>query len=146
MRAAALTELTLQGVIQDRRGKAVAAPTGSVDDRFLASVLSDTSGPGPLSGGEVVVRELEPVRVLRRQARDVVLLQPDPATVPADQLAMAVLAAEGEADTVLTLSERWTHRKQLKSLTKHFDTLVPGPAAGFRTAVATARSHNGGWS
>ncbi|GIJ46196.1 hypothetical protein Val02_30820 [Virgisporangium aliadipatigenens] len=181
MRAAALAELSLRGLVTYRRGKAAGVPGTSVDDPFLASVLRyapadrprrwvslishdahtaeafvrgqlaeagavSVDPRNPLQGAEVLVRDREAVRGLRNEVRDAVIGGRDVAELPVDRLLTAVLAAEAEVDTVLTLSERWTHRKRLKSLAAHVEPVAPGLTIALRTANATARSYNGGWS
>ncbi|MPY52242.1 GOLPH3/VPS74 family protein [Streptomyces acidicola] len=102
--------------------------------------------PGLITGGDVVVNDVEQVLGLRERARNAVLLDQDPTVIPTEDLAMALLAAEGEVDSVFTLSERWGHRRRLKTLTKHLEASAPPLLTAFRTANATARSYNGGWA
>ncbi|MEV0264271.1 GPP34 family phosphoprotein [Streptomyces sp. NPDC050617] len=101
---------------------------------------------GVLPTRKVTVNTPEEVRVLREKARNAVLLGPDPATVPVDETAMAVLAAEGEIESVFTLTERWKHRKAFAALGDQFDAVVPGLRQALRAAVASSRSAGGGWS
>ncbi len=204
MRAAALTELTIDERLEERDGKAAARaadeqppsdplgdspsdpPSGPPSDPFLAEVLRDVPSPpdkprhwitllqrdahtaeatvreqlaeagvitvrqgkalGVLPTRKITVNTPEATGVLRERVRNAVMLGLDPATVPLEETATAVLAAEGEVESVFTLKERWKHRKAIAALGDHFDGAVPGLRKAFRAAVASSRAVGGGWS
>ncbi|MFH8984732.1 GOLPH3/VPS74 family protein [Streptomyces varsoviensis] len=185
MRAAALTELTLDERLAEESGKALLKPVDEPpSDPFLAEVLRDVSPDEPrhwmtllqndahtaeaavrehlAEAGVITVRQgtalgvlptrkitvntPEEIRGLRERVRNAVMLGLDPATLPLTETATAVLAAEGEVESVFTLRERWRHRKALAALGDHFDGAVPGLRQAFRAAVASSRAAGGGWS
>ncbi|QFG22313.1 GPP34 family phosphoprotein [Actinomadura sp. WMMB 499] len=99
----------------------------------------------PLGSHKVTVNDPESVLALQRRARTAVLAYPDPAAVPPDELAMAVLATECEVTTVLTGKERREHKRTLKALAARFDDAVPGLRRALRDSFLSSRGTGGGW-
>ncbi|MFG2595916.1 GPP34 family phosphoprotein [Streptomyces sp. NPDC048462] len=100
---------------------------------------------GLVSVDRVQVNDPQQVRALQDRVRDAVLLGDDPASVPVDELTMAVFAAEAEVSSVFTGKERREHKAALKKLAAHYDGLVPGLRAALRDSYLSSRAVGGGW-
>ncbi|MDA0565296.1 GPP34 family phosphoprotein [Streptomonospora sp. S1-112] len=102
----------------------------TVETRRLLGVLPLRTVT-PVDGAEV--------RLLRERVRDIVI-GGDPAAAPAEDVALAVLALEGNMAHVLTWRERRDHKRAIAALNAHFDAMVPGVRSAVRLAVANATS------
>ncbi|PSK99992.1 Golgi phosphoprotein 3 GPP34 [Murinocardiopsis flavida] len=182
MRAAAIAELTIAGVLTDQGGKAARDPGASPPgDPFLAEVFEDASPDKARSWFKLVdrnwhkaeatvrdqleaagavgvvrrralgifptatpsLRDPGEVRGLREAVRSAALLGRDPATLPIDEVVLAVLAVDGDVCCTVGRKERREHKPQLTVLREYFDTVLPRQrkAAGLsmtarRTAAA----------
>ncbi|MGP4011989.1 GPP34 family phosphoprotein [Streptomyces sp. 4N124] len=112
---------------------------GAVSPPVKRSLLS------PIASHQVTVNDPQQVLTLQTTARSAVLDGADPATVPADELAMAVLPVECEVLSVFTSKEMRQHKRTLKPYAQHFDSLVPGLRAALRDSFLAARGTGGGW-
>lgn len=86
------------------------------------------------------------VRALQERVRHTVLGGADPASVPLEELAMAVFATELEVTCVWSRGDRRTHKQALKALAARFDEIVPGLRAALRDSYLSSRAVGGGWS
>ncbi|MFG2673329.1 GPP34 family phosphoprotein [Streptomyces sp. NPDC048445] len=183
LRAGALTQLALDGLLNAEGGKVVRRAATPPGDLFLAAVLRDLPTEKPkrwlqfvhnrahtaekpvreqLAGtgaitvhhekrlglvpvDRVVVNAPEQVRALQGRIRDAVLLDGDPASLPVDELTMAVFAAEAEVTSVFTGKERRKHKPTLKRLATRYDGIVPGLRAALRDSYLSSRAVGGGW-
>jgi hypothetical protein len=93
----------------------------------------------------VTVKDPQQVHALQERVRSAVLLSPDPATVPVDELTMAVFAAEVEVSSVFTAKELRVHKQAFKALAARFDGIVPGLRRALRDSYLSSRSVGGGW-
>jgi hypothetical protein len=126
LRAAALTELALDGLLAPGGGKVVRLSTEPPDDR-------------------VTVNDPQQVLALQERLRDAVLRGLDPAAIPLDELTMAAFAAEVEVTSVFTGKERREHKQALKTLAARFDGAVPGLRKALRDSYLSSRAVGGGW-
>ncbi|MBO2447595.1 GPP34 family phosphoprotein [Actinomadura barringtoniae] len=99
----------------------------------------------PFASHQVIVNDPQEVLALQSTVRTVLVTAPDPAAVPVDVLAMAVLAVECEVTTVLSSKERREHKHARKALAERFDELVPGLRAALRDSFLASRGVGGGW-
>lgn len=99
----------------------------------------------PLSAHHVAVTDQRHVLDLQATVRDAVLGGLEPAAVPREAAAMAVLAVECEVTSVFTGKERREHKQRLKALAAHFDELVPGLRPALRDSYLSSRGVGGGW-
>ncbi|WP_328603551.1 GPP34 family phosphoprotein [Amycolatopsis sp. NBC_00345] len=88
---------------------------------------------------EITLGNPHEVTGLRETTRNAVLLGRDPATVPADEAALALFAAEGDVGSVFTHKERSRHKGEFKALAKQFDATVPGVRKALQLSIATRR-------
>ncbi|MEU6819445.1 GPP34 family phosphoprotein [Streptomyces atriruber] len=186
LRAAALTELTFDGLLA-AKGSEVVRTSAAADppaDGFLAEVWRDipTEKPknwlqyvhnkattaeepvrdelvgtgaitlprkrwvlSPVTAHQVTINDPQQVRALRDTVRNAVLGGLDPAAVPADELAMAVLPIECELTTLFTWKELRAHKDTVEALTERFDALVPGLRKALRDSFLVSRGVGGGW-
>ncbi|MFF3260081.1 GPP34 family phosphoprotein [Streptomyces sp. NPDC002932] len=183
LRAGALTQLAIDGLLGAEGGKVVRRAATPPGDSFLAEVWRDLPTEKPkrwlqfvhnkahtaekpvreqLAGtgaitvhhekrlglvpvDRVVVNAPEQVRALQERIRDAVLLGGDPASLPVDELTMAVFAAEAEVTSVFTGKERREHKQTLKRLATQYDGIVPGLRAALRDSYLSSRAVGGGW-
>nr|WSZ95753.1 GPP34 family phosphoprotein [Streptomyces sp. NBC_00857] len=183
LRAAALTELALAGLLSARGGKVARHAANPPGDPFLAEVWHDlptekakrwlqfvhnkahtaekpireqlaATGAitvrhekrlGLLAVDRVTVNEPQQVLALQERVRNTVLRGPDPATVPVDELTMAVFAAEVEVTSVFSGSELRTHKQAFKALATRYDSVVPGLRTALRDSYLSSRAVGGGW-
>ncbi|MET9558329.1 GPP34 family phosphoprotein [Streptomyces sp. NPDC006645] len=184
VRAAALTELTFDGMLATQGKKVFRRPVKEPADQFLAEVWRDIPAEKPKSwlqyvhnksttaeepvrdqlaaagvitpsgkrsllsptaAHQVTVNDPRQVLALRETARKAVLQGADPAAVPADEVAMAVLPVECETVSVFTGKEMKEHKRTLKEFAAHFDTLVPGLRTALRDSFLVVRGVGGGW-
>ncbi|WP_328864290.1 GOLPH3/VPS74 family protein [Streptomyces sp. NBC_00304] len=183
LRAGALTQLAVDGLLGAEGGKVVRRAATPPGDLFLAEVWRDLPTEKPkrwlrfvhnkahtaekpvreqLAGtgaitvhhekrlglvpvDRVVVNAPEQVRALQGRIRDAVLLDGDPASLPVDELTMAVFAAEAEVTSVFTGKERREHKQTLKRLATQYDGIVPGLRAALRDSYLSSRAVGGGW-
>jgi Golgi phosphoprotein 3 (GPP34) len=183
LRAAALTELTLDGLLSAEGGKVMRTSTEPPDEPFLAEVWNDIPADKPkrwlrfvhnkahtaerpirhqlvvegaltvqqgkrlglLTVDRVTPTAPQQVLAMQERVRDAVLHGPDPATVPKDELTMAVFAAEVEVTSVFSGKERRAHAAEFKKLAARFDSLVPGLRAALRDSYLSSRAVGGGW-
>ena len=77
-----------------------------------------------------------------------VIATPDPATLPLAQVALPVIALEGDATmgVVLDRSERRKHKNTLEEIAKKFDREIPGLRKALSNSVLSSRAVGGGWS
>ncbi|MEU0839398.1 GPP34 family phosphoprotein [Streptomyces sp. NPDC005962] len=101
---------------------------------------------GTLPHDRVTVNDPEQVLTWQEKVRNAVLLGPDPAVIPVDELTMAVFAAETEVTSVFTAHERRTHKQALSTLAAHFDEAVPGLRKALRDSYLSDRAVGAGWS
>ncbi|GLU50185.1 GOLPH3/VPS74 family protein [Nocardiopsis ansamitocini] len=178
LRAAALAELIIGGLLHGRGGKAEHTAVRPPEDPFLAEVLADVAPNEPghwinavqrgtvraeeavceqlVANGSITVergrmlgvfptRTVTPndpgqVRLLREHTRNAVVAGHDPATVPIEDAALAVIAVEGDIWTVFGPQERGTHKAALKALQKRFDSEVPALRNAILTTVVNSRA------
>lgn len=76
---------------------------------------------------------------LRERTRDAAMGGQDPNRVPLEDMTLAVLAVEGDVDTVFTARDRWDHRRSLTALGERFDTTFPGLRIAIGTAVRATK-------
>lgn len=115
------------------------AAAGVITNRAKRSLFS------PIASHQVTVHDPRQVLALRETARKAVLDGSDPAAVPADELAMAVLPVECETVSVFTGKEMKEHKRTLKEFAERFDVLVPGLRAALRDSFLVVRGVGGGW-
>lgn len=77
---------------------------------------------------------------LRETTRNAVLLGRDPATVPVDEAALALFAAEGDVSSVFTRKERSQHKGEFRAPAKQFDATRPGVRKALRLSIAARRA------
>ncbi|MFC8076904.1 GPP34 family phosphoprotein [Streptomyces sp. NPDC057307] len=101
---------------------------------------------GLVAGSHVTVNDPQQVLDLRARVRDVVMSGSDPATVPMDELTMAVFAKELELTSVFHRKEVSEHKRTLKALADRFDKAVPKLRSSLRDSYLSSRAVGGGWS
>ncbi|MFJ2173307.1 GPP34 family phosphoprotein [Streptomyces sp. NPDC087851] len=180
LRAGALAELTLDGLLTADRGRVLRHAAEPPGDHFLAEVWRDVPeepthwlrivhhkaataeqpvrdqlaasgavtlprrrGPSPLASHHVTVNDPQQVLALRETVRETVVAGLDPAALPADALAMAVLPVECERTSVFTRRELREHRLTLRAFAERLDELVPGLRRALRDSFLLSR-HAGG--
>ncbi|MFJ9085734.1 GPP34 family phosphoprotein [Streptomyces sp. NPDC102384] len=99
----------------------------------------------PIAAHQVTVNDPQQVLELQGTARRSVLGGSDPATVPVDELAMAVLPVECEMVSVFGWKEVREHKHALKTYAQQFDTLAPGLRKALRDSFLVVRGVGGGW-
>ncbi|MFI6875503.1 GPP34 family phosphoprotein [Streptomyces sp. NPDC050400] len=99
----------------------------------------------PVFTNQVTVHDPGQVRELQEAAREVVLGDQDPATVPADLLALVVLAATCRVSTLCTGKELRRNKATVKSLTAHFDKLAPKLRESLYAAFHSTRASGAGY-
>jgi len=77
----------------------------------------------------------EQVRLLRERTRDAVLAGRDPETVPVEDAALAVIAADGDVWTVFDPAERVDRRAAFDALRERVDAVVPGLRLAILTTI-----------
>ncbi|MGW7753495.1 hypothetical protein ACWGK6_18495 [Streptomyces violaceusniger] len=101
---------------------------------------------GLIPADRVTVAHPEKVHTLQERVRDTVLSGADPASIPLEELATAVFAAELEVTCVWSRQDLRTHRQALKALAARFDGIVPGLCKALRDSYLSSRAVGGGWS
>lgn len=99
----------------------------------------------PLAQHGVTVHHPEQATALREEARDPVLRELDPASLPLDTLALTAIAAENDLHHVFDRGDRRTHKKQLKAVAAQFDTAFPGLRLALLSSITLLRAAGGGW-
>ncbi|GAA1932468.1 GPP34 family phosphoprotein [Streptomyces durmitorensis] len=137
-----------KGWLQFLHNKAHTAETPVRDQLAATGEVTVSRGKvmGLIPTDRVTVTHTQEVRALQERVRDTVLSEADPATVPLDELAMAVLATELEVTCVWSRGDRRTHNQALKALAARFDEIVPGLRKALRDSYLSSRAVGGGWS
>ncbi|MFI7102299.1 GPP34 family phosphoprotein [Streptomyces sp. NPDC050161] len=99
----------------------------------------------PLASHQVTLNDPQQVLALQQTARNTVVAGLDPAAVPADERAMAVLPVACEMTSVFTRKELREHKHTRKALAERFDALVPGLRKALRDSFLSSRAVGGGW-
>ncbi|NEB74658.1 GPP34 family phosphoprotein [Streptomyces sp. SID14478] len=120
-----------------------------VRDQLIAAGLiapaAKRSLLSPLASHQVTVNDPQQVLELQETARRSVLGGTDPATVPVDELSMAVLPVECEMVSVFRWKETREHKHAFKAYAEQFDTLAPGLRKALRDSFLLVRGVGGGW-
>ncbi|MEU5599951.1 GPP34 family phosphoprotein [Streptomyces sp. NPDC020298] len=137
-----------KGWLQFVHNKAHTAETPVRDQLSAAGEVTVSRGKviALFPANRVTVAHPDKVRVLQEQVRATVLNGADPASIPLDELAMAVFAAELEVTCVWSRGELRTHKQALKALAARFDEIVPGLRKALRNSYLSSRAVGGGWS
>lgn len=137
-----------KGWLQFVHNKAHTAETPVRDQLAAAGAVSVSRGKvlGLIPADRVTVSHPEEVRALQKRVRDTVLGGADPASVPLDELTMAVFATELEVTCVWSRADRRTHKQALKALAERYDEIVPGLRKALRDSYLSSRAVGGGWS
>lgn len=143
-----LPENKPKGWLQFVHNKAHTAETPVRDQLAAAGEVTLSRGKlmGLIPADRVTVVHPEEVRALQQRVRDTVLGGADPASIPLEELAMAVFAAELEVTCVWSRGDRRTHKQALKALAARFDEIVPGLRKALRDSFLSSRAVGGGWS
>ncbi|GAA2324616.1 GPP34 family phosphoprotein [Streptomyces kunmingensis] len=128
--------------------KAHTAETPVRDQLAAAGEVSVSRGKvmGLIPADRVTVTHPQKVGALQERVRDTVISGNDPASIPLEELAMAVFAVELELTCVWSRAEVRTHKQSLKELAAHFDKTVPGLRKALRDSYLSSRAVGGGWS
>jgi hypothetical protein len=114
----------------------------TVKDQLIADGTI-TVGKGKALGlipvDELTLANPHEVTSLRETTRNAVLPGRDPATVPVDEAALALFAAEGDVGSVFTHKERSRHKAGFKALAKQFDATLPGLRKALQLSIAARR-------
>lgn len=97
---------------------------------------------GLLPFRKVVPVRPEDVRLLRERTREAVLSGGGPAVAPAEDVALAAIAVDGDIGTVFTPKERHRHRAAVKELHERFGAEFPGMRNAILAAVVNRRAGN----
>jgi len=137
-----------KGWLQFVHNKAHTAETPVRDQLAAVGEVSVSRGKvmGIIPADRVTVTHPEEVRALQERIRDTVLSGFDPASIPLEELTMAVFAAELEVTCVWSRGELRTHKQALKALAARYDKIVPGLRKALRDSYLSSRSVGGGWS
>ncbi|MPY58552.1 GPP34 family phosphoprotein [Streptomyces spongiae] len=137
-----------KGWLQFVHNKAHTAETPVRDQLSAAGEVAVSRGKviALFPANRVTVAHPDKVRVLQEQVRATVLNGADPASIPLEELAMAVFAAELEVTCVWSRGELRTHKRALKALATRFDESVPGLRKALRNSYLSSRAVGGGWS
>ena len=84
----------------------------------------------------------EDVRLLRERTREALLSAGGPAAAPAEDVALAAIAVDGDIGTVFTPKERHRHRAAVKELHERFGAEFPGMRNAILAAVVNRRAGN----
>lgn len=143
-----LPENKPKGWLQFVHNKAHTAETPVRDQLAAAGEVTLSRGKlmGLIPADRVTVAHPEEVRALQQRVRDTVLGGADPASIPLEDLAMAVFAAGLEVTCVWSRGDRRTHKQALKALAARFDEIVPGLRKALRDSFLSSRAVGGGWS
>ncbi|MFD6292516.1 GPP34 family phosphoprotein [Streptomyces sp. NPDC060205] len=101
---------------------------------------------GLVPSDRVTVTRPENVRALQERVRGTVLDRTDPASIPLEELAMAVLTVELEVTCVWSRADLRTHKRALRALADRYDETVPGLRKALRDSYLASRAVGGGWS
>lgn len=128
--------------------KAHTAETPVRDQLAEAGAVTVARGKlmGLIPADRVTVTDPEAVRTLQERVRHTVLGGADPASIPLDELTMAVFAVELELTCVWTRADLRTHKQPLKTLATRYDEIVPGLRKALRDSYLSSRATGGGWS
>ncbi|MFD3576434.1 GPP34 family phosphoprotein [Streptomyces sp. NPDC058644] len=137
-----------KGWLQFVHNKAHTAETPVRDQLAALGEVTVSRGKvlGLIPADKVTVARPEEVRALQKRVRDTVLGGADPASIPLEELTMAVFAAELEVTCVWSRGDRRTHKQALKALAARFDEIVPGLRKALRDSYLSSRAVGGGWS
>ncbi|MFE1048292.1 GPP34 family phosphoprotein [Streptomyces olivaceus] len=128
--------------------KAHTAETPVRDQLAAAGEVTVSRGKvmGLIPADRVAVSNPEEVTALQERVRGTVLDGADPASVPFEELTMAVFTAELETSSVWSNAELRTHKQALKALKARYDESVPGLRKALRDSYLSSRAVGGGWS
>ncbi|MFD0311805.1 GPP34 family phosphoprotein [Streptomyces sp. NPDC127119] len=101
---------------------------------------------GLVPSDRVTVTQPENVRALQERVRGTVLDRTDPAAIPLEELAMAVLSVELEVTCVWSRADLRAHKPALKALAARYDETIPGLRKALRDSYLASRAVGGGWS
>ncbi|MBQ0847414.1 MULTISPECIES: GPP34 family phosphoprotein [Streptomyces] len=101
---------------------------------------------GLVPSDRVTVTQPENVRALQERVRGTVLDRTDPASIPLEDLALAVLTVELEVTCVWSRADLRTHKQALKALAARYDETIPGLRKALRDSYLASRAVGGGWS
>ncbi|MEV8397683.1 GPP34 family phosphoprotein [Streptomyces niveus] len=101
---------------------------------------------GVIPADRVTVAHPQEVTALQERLRNTVLKGYAPATIPLDELAMAVFAVELEPTSVWSRSELRTHKQAINAPATRFVELVPGLHEALRDSYLSSRAVGGAWS
>jgi hypothetical protein len=137
-----------KGWLQFVHNKAHTAETPVRDQLSAAGEVAVSRGKvmGLIPTHRVTVAHPEKVRALQERVRDTVLSGADPASIPLEELAIAVFAAEVEVTCVWSRGDLRTHKQALKALAARFDEIIPGLRKALRDSYLSSRAVGGGWS
>ncbi|MFJ2174404.1 GPP34 family phosphoprotein [Streptomyces sp. NPDC087851] len=137
-----------KGWLQFVHNKAHTAETPVRDQLAATGEITVSRGKvmGLIPADRVTVTRPENVRALQTRVRDTVLKGVDPASVPLEELAMAVFAVELEVSCVWSGGELRTHKQAFKALAARYDEIVPGLRKALRDSYLSSRAVGGGWS
>ncbi|MBR8741063.1 GPP34 family phosphoprotein [Nocardiopsis sp. MG754419] len=91
----------------------------------------------------ITLTDADRVRGLHARTRAAVVEEHDVAAVDGEDLALAVIASEGEIQTAFTARERWDHRRTLAAFHGRFDAAFPGLRTAIGTAVRASKGPTG---
>ncbi|MFS8200772.1 GOLPH3/VPS74 family protein [Streptomyces sp. CWNU-52B] len=124
------------------------AETPVRDQLVAAGEITVTRGRklGLIPADSYTVTDPQAVHALQERVRGTVLDRTDPASIPLEELAMAVFTVELEVTCVWSRTDRRTHKEQLRTLAARFDGIVPGLRKSLRDSFLASRAVGGGWS
>ncbi|MBK1789390.1 GOLPH3/VPS74 family protein [Prauserella cavernicola] len=125
-------------IVDHRWDKAETAVRDQLAERGTITVKSRALGF--LLGEPVVLEDRERVRALRESVRTAALLGREPADVPVADAALAMLAVEGDVRSLVTPSERRERKRELRALTDHLETVLPGLRKAIIQSIAARRA------
>ncbi|MEV8289120.1 GOLPH3/VPS74 family protein [Streptomyces niveus] len=137
-----------KGWLQFVHNKAHTAETPVRDQLSAAGEVAVSRGRvmGVIPADRVTVAHPQKVTALQERVRNTVLKGYAPATIPLDELAMAVFAVELELTSVWSRGELRTHKQAINALAARFDEMVPGLRKALRDSYLSSRAVGGGWS
>ncbi|MGW6267828.1 GOLPH3/VPS74 family protein [Streptomyces sp. NPDC055060] len=137
-----------KGWLQFVHNKAHTAETPVRDQLAAAGEVTVSRGKvmGLIPADRVTVTHPKEVLALQERVRATVLDGTDPASIPLEELTMAVFAVELELTCVWSRSDLRTHKQPLKTLARRYDEIVPGLRKALRDSYLSSRAVGGGWS
>ncbi|WP_328494895.1 GPP34 family phosphoprotein [Streptomyces sp. NBC_00414] len=100
---------------------------------------------GLIPSDRVTVTQPENVRALQGRVRATVVDRSDPASIPLEELALAVFTVELEVTCVWSRADLRTHKQPLRTLAARYDEIVPGLRKALRDSYLASRAVGGGW-